>query len=211
MGHRDEIALHPISTIKPWIPLEERGDQLKPTGSGLVHVYTTDAYVLTEADWVYLQIALIAHQIHPATVAELAALGPVGGANAKRWTIEGPLVHQPDDPGEATNCTMALEVTQSMTADPGSNWRRYTPGRFRLRSVKARLTLTRPALTYDFRVLRFALLATRISAPQRPRKVQAGIVDSIPSGMSRTVVKDFEVVAGGSLEIESGAYLEVSR
>lgn len=202
-----EVA--PSASEKLWLPPEMRGTKLKPTGSGLVHTFTTDTYVLAESDWVYLQIALVAYQIHPATVAELSALGPVGGPNAKRWTIEGPLVHVPGDPGEETNCTMRIEVATSMTSTPGSAWRDYSPGRFRLRSAKARLTITRPSTAYSFRVARFTLVATRISAQQRSRKVASGVVDAIPSGMCRVVVRDFEIAAGASLEVESGAHMEI--
>jgi len=202
----DVEAAPPASDL--WVPITHRGAKLKPS-TGLTHSYTTDTKLLTEADWVYLQIAYAAYQIHPATVADLAALGPVGGRDALRWTIEGPLVHRPGDPGEQTDCVVTLEIAYSLSADPGANWIRYKPDTYRLRSAKARLTITRPSTAYSFRVIRFALLAHRVAAPQRPRKVHAGVSDVIPSGMCRVVVRDFEVLAGATLEVEAGAYLEV--
>lgn len=202
--------LAPSATESLWLPPELRGKKLKPSGGGLSHSFTTDAYVLDQSDWVYLQVALVAYQIHPATVADLSALGPVGGENAKRWTIEGPLVHVPGDPGAEENCSMRVEVATSMTASPGNAWRDYTPGKFRLRSAKARVTITRPSTAYSFRVARFALLATRVSAPQRARSVAAGVVDAIPSGMCRSVVRDFRLFSGSTLRIESNAFLKIS-
>lgn len=195
------------ATPNPWLPVEHRGTKLKPSGVGLIHSYETDPKDLLEADWAYLQVALVAYQVHPATVAELVALGPVGGANARRWTIEGPLLHRPGDPGAGANCTMVLEVAHSLTSDPGTDWKPYRPGKYRLRSVKARVTITRPAATYSFRIVRFALLATRVSPPKRPRKVR--VADVIPAGMCQIVEGEFEILAGGSLEIEAGASLQV--
>lgn len=192
---------------QPWTPRERRGYKLAPSGVGLTHTYETDIKLLAEADWVYLQVVCCAYQIHPATVAELAALGPVGGANAARWTIEGPLLHLPGDPGEATNCTISVEVTHSLTADPGSNWIRYKPGRYRLRSVKARVTVTRPSTAYSFRITKLGILATRLATAQRPRRVQDGVADVIPAGMCRIVSHDFELL--GTLDVEDDAFLEI--
>jgi hypothetical protein len=189
-------------------PPDRRLPRLKPSGATLSGVYTTDTLVFAEADWVILQVALVAWQIHPATIAELAALGPLGGANAKRWTIEGPLSHRPGDPGSG-NCTIKVEIATSMTDDPGSNWVEYEAGRYRLRSAKARLTVTRPAADYDWRVSRFALRAVRVPAGSRARRVAAGVVDAIPTGMSRVVVRDYRVQAGGTLRIEPDAYLKI--
>lgn len=190
-----------------WTPLDLRSRKLKAS-SGLVGTYTTEALVLSECDWVYLQASLVAYQIHPATVAELAALGAVGGANAQRWTIEGPLLHRPGDPGVGSNCSIRVDVSTSInSASPGTNWRSFTPGRYRIRSAVARLTLTRPSTSYNWRVARFGLLGTRVAAPNRSRKVPAGVSDVVPSGMSRVVARDFEVL--GSLEIEAGGILEI--
>ena len=202
------IEAAPNAQERQRLPAEMRGAKLMPVGPALSHVYTTDTLTLDVADIVQLQVLLVAYQIHPATIAELAALGPVGGANAKRWTIEGPLVSIPGDPGGGVNCTMALEVATSMTATPGA-WRPYEAGRYRLRSVKARVTITRPSTSFQFRVARFTLLASRLSAPQRSRRVVAGVVDAVPSGMSRVVVRDFRVEAGATLLIEDNAYLKI--
>lgn len=205
------IAPAPALAVRLRLPPEERGPSLISSGVGLVHVYTSDTYVLAESDLVQLQVLLVAYQVHPATCDELAALGPVDGPNASRWTIEGPLVHVPGDPGEATNCAMKLEIQTSMTDSPVDEpWRDYEAGRYRLRSARVRLTITRPSDTYGFSVHRFTLLATRLSAPQRSRRVRAG-GDAIPAGMCRIVVYDFEIDSGATLEIEAGGYMEVLR
>ena len=152
---------------EPWVPPERRGSKLRQSGVGLTHSYTTDAQLFSESDWVYLQVVLSAYQIHPATVAELSALGPVGSTNAMRWTIEGPTSHRIGDPGFGVNCTMLVEVAHSLTSDPGTDWRVYRPERYKLRSFKARLTVVRPDVTYGFRVTRFAVRATRVAPAQR--------------------------------------------
>ncbi len=200
-------------TEYPWIPASKLGPAVRPSGVELESSYTTDTKTLAEADWVYLQVVMAAHQVHPATVAELALLGPVGGANAKRWTIEGPLMHRPGDPGavfgnDAPQCTALVEVAHSLTADPGTNWRRYVPGRYRLRSVQARVTITRPDPSYSFALTRLAIMATRIAPPARPRRVQ-GVQDVIPSGTCRVVSRDFTIVGAGSLVIEADGYLQI--
>lgn len=200
------VSIEAAPVAKPWITPAFSGPKLQPSGSGLEHVYTTDTKALTEADWVYLQVVLVAHQIHPATVAELATLGPVGSANAQRWTIEGPLSHQPGDPGNG-NCTVLVEIAHSLTSDPGTDWKPYREGRYRLRSVKARVTITRPDDTYSFRVLRFALVAERVGAQQRPRRVQTGVAELIPAGMNWIAAGDFEVK--GTLDIEADAHLAI--
>jgi hypothetical protein len=203
------VDIEAAPTSKPWITPAFGGPKLKPSGGGLVHSYTTDAKTFAEADWVYLQIVVAAYQIHPATAAELAALGPVGSANAQRWTIEGPLSHQPGDPGAGQNCTIKAELATSMSEAPGSDWRDYGPGKYRLRSAKARITITRPSTAYDFRVTRFSLLATRSPSGSRARRCVS--YDSIPPGMSRVVVYDFEIDSGATFEIEAGGYMEVLR
>lgn len=208
MPYTSSVAVDPAPVSPgPWKPVRERGPKLIPSGSGLVHVYETDAKSLAEADWVRLSVVCSAYQIHPATVAELAALGPVGGANAQRWTVEGPLCAMPGDPG-AGNCSIVAEIAYSLTSEnPGTDWRPYVPGEYRLRSVKARVTITRPNDSYSFRVLQLGIEASRIATPQRARRVAAGVADTIPAGMCRVVVRDFEIA--GSLEIEAGAYLEI--
>lgn len=203
------IEAAPSAAERLYLPREQRGKKAKPA-SGLSHTYTTDVYSMAEADWVYLQVTLVAYQIHPATIAELAALGPVGGPNARRWTIEGPLHHVPGDPGAETNCTMKLEIAHSMAATPGSAWRDYEAGRFRLRSAQARVTIVRPSAAYDFRICRFSLLATKVPAPQQVRNVAAGVQDVIPSGMCRSIVRDFRLPATSSLRIEDDAFLKIS-
>ena len=205
------ISLEAAPPVKPWIPLERRGPKLKASGSSLTHTFTTDTEVLDSVDYVYLEIVLGAYQIHPATIKELAALGPVGGANARRWTIEGPTSHRPGDPGVGANCTMKVEIAHSMNTDPGSDWREYVPGprKYRLRSVKARLVITRPALPYDFRVTQFSLQATRVAAQKRPRGVPGSVADVIQPGACIVVPRNFEIPATGSLEIADNAYLEI--
>jgi hypothetical protein len=191
---------------QPWVPKKYRGTVLKSDGVALSSSYTTDPKLLSEADWVYLQIVCVAYQIHPATVAQLAALGPVGGANAQRWTIEGPLLNRPGDPGLG-NSTILVEIVHSLEADPGSSWIPYKPGHYRLRSVKARVTISMPSTAYSFALTRFAVYATRVAPPQRPRKVQSGIADVLPGGMCRVIAQDFEVQ--GTLDVEDDAVLEV--
>lgn len=200
------FSIEAAPTPKPWITPAFGGPKIKPSGGGLSHVYTTDTKTIAEADWVYLQVVLVAWQIHPATVAELAALGPVGSANAQRWTIEGPLSHQPGDPGNG-NCTVSVEIAHSLSSDPGSDWQPYVEGKYRLRSVKARVTITRPTTAYDFRVARFSLRAERVGAQQRPRRVQTGVAELVASGMSWIAAGDFEVK--GTLDIEADAHLAV--
>ena len=203
----DHVAIESAPTAFPWLPASEQGAKVKPSGLSLTHSYTTNTYPLDEADWVYLELVFAAYQIHPATVAELAALGPVGGENAKRWTIEGPLYHRPGDPGVGSNCTMVLEIAHSLTSSPGDDWKPYTPGRYRLRSVKARVRLTRPHTSYEFRITRMALRAKRIAPQQRPRVTYTE--DVLPEGKSLIVAHNYRVAAGGSLHIESDAHLRV--
>lgn len=200
-------AAPPVTSV--WVPAARRGPKLQPSGSGLVHTYQTDPYVLDVADWVYLQVAVEAYQIHPATVAELAALGPVGGANAKRWTVEGPLMHRPGDPGVGANCTIKLEVSTSLNADPGTDWREHDPGaEVRLRSARAKITVTRPHASYSFRVTRFALYGTRPSPPQRSLVVSAGVSDVIPAHMTR-MLPQLDIEPGAVLTVEANAILRV--
>lgn len=200
------VSVEAAPVSKPWVTPTFGGPKLEPSGGGLVHTYTTDTKVLAEADWTYLQVVLVAWQIHPATVAELAQLGPVGSANAQRWTIEGPLSHQPGDPGNV-NCTVTVEIAHSMTSDPGSDWRPYVEGKYRLRSVKARVTITRPTTDYSFRIARMALRAERVGAQQRPRRVQTGVSEVVAAGMSWIAAGDFEVK--GTLDIESDGHLAI--
>jgi hypothetical protein len=204
------IEAAPSAAAKLYLPVERHGEKLKAQGVSLVHTYQTDVKVFSECDYVWLQVALVAWQIHPATIEELDALGPIGGANMRRWTLEGPLMHRPGDPGAASNCSMRIRLAHSFRADPGTDWRPYEAGKYRCRSARAELTITRPSTDYDFRVARFTLEARRISAPQRARKVHAGVIDTVPAGMSRVVSTDFEVEATGSLEIEAGGILEIT-
>lgn len=174
------MTVEAAPTPHPWIPLSERGSKLKATAGSTTHSYTTDDRVLASAGWVYLQIVFKAYQIHPATVDELDVLGPVGGRNALRWTIEGPTSHRPGDPGAGANCAMKLEVAYSTTATPGSDWQVYRPrGRYKLRSFKTRLTITRPDETYDFRVVRFATRATRVGLSQRDHYTERFLSDLV--------------------------------
>lgn len=160
------MTIEAAPTVFLHLPPIERGSKLKATAGSTTHQYETDARSIEEADWMYLQVVHAAYQVHPATVAQLAALGPVGGRDALRWTVEGPTSHRPGDPGAVANCTFLIEVAYSLTATPGSDWRAYKPsGRYKLRSYKARLTITRPDETYDFRVLRFAVRAERVAQP----------------------------------------------
>ena len=175
-----------------------------------MHVYETDTKVLSESDLVRLSLVCSAHQIHPASVDDLAFLGDLDSRNAARWTIEGPLVHVPGDPGEPTNCTITPEIAYSLDSeDPGDDWKPYKPGKYRLRSVKARITITRPSTAYEFRVTQLGIRADRVSAPHRALKVASGISDVIPSGMCSLAVREFEVL--GTLEIEAGGHLEILR
>lgn len=150
----------------PWVPVIKRSGALKRDLLNVIpeHQFTTDAYVLSESDWVYLQAVLYAEQIHPWTVDQVDALGPIEGPNAARWTMEGPTF---DLPGEPQQCDCKIEVAHSLTDDPGTDWRVFRAGKFKLRSAKLRLTITRHSLDFDFRVYRFALRATRMAPPQR--------------------------------------------
>jgi len=205
------VSVEAAPALRMWVEPRLRGPKVKPDPSELVSAYTTDTKVLAAADWVHLSVVFDAVHIHPATVDDLAILGPVDGENAKRWSIEGPLSHRPGDPGAGANISVLIEVAMSLTGDPGSNWQPYEPGRYRLRSVRARATLTRPRDDYDFRIVRFALEAEREAPANRPRFVHAATQDVIPARMSRQVSTDFEIEAGAELEIEAGGILEITQ
>lgn len=162
ISQADTIA----GTTDPWVPAIKRSVALKRDNLNvyLVAQFTTNDHVLAESDWVYLQAAVYAEQIHPWTLDQVDALGPIEGPNAQRWTMEGPTSIAP---GEPANCTMLLEVAHSLTTSPGSDWREFRPGRYKLRSYRMRLTITRPSLDFDFRVYRFATRATRAAPAQR--------------------------------------------
>lgn len=204
----DTVAA-PTGAVVHRTPKAFRSKTLKPDALSLESIYRTDPLVLEAADDVWIEVTMEAYQIHPATVAELAALGPVGGENAKRWTVEGPLYHRPGDPGAGRNCTITVEITTSLSSDPGDNWRTYEAGVYRARSVKARLKISRPSTAYSWRVGRFTVSAARIPPPQRGRVVRPGVVDVVPSGMSRTVVRNLRVSPDATLRIESDAFLKI--
>lgn len=148
----------------PWIPAVRRSAHLKATGVALTGSYTTDVHAFSEPDEVYLQAVTYAEQVHPWTVEQVAALGPIEGPNARRWTMEGPTSLRP---GEPSNCTLKVEVATSLGAAPGGDWRTFVPGMFKLRSYKFRATLTRPSADFDFRLYRLATRATRKAQPMR--------------------------------------------
>lgn len=153
-------------STNPWDPVVKKSVALKrdSLNAHLIGQFTSNARVLAESDWVYLQALLYAEQIHPWTVDQVAALGPIEGRNAMRWTLEGPLS---PGPGEPANCAIFLEVAHSLTATPGSDWREFKPGKYKLRSYRMRLTIARPSLDFDFRIYRLATRATRVAPPQR--------------------------------------------
>lgn len=155
----------------PWIPAIKRSGALKRDllNVALVAVYESESLVLNESDWVYLQAVLYAEQIHPYTLDQIGALGPIEGPNAARWTIEGPTS---DLPGEPQQCDFKIEVAHSLMATSGTDWRAFRPGKFKLRSCRLRLTITRYSLDFDFRVYRFAIRANRIAPPQRDWAVE---------------------------------------
>lgn len=165
MGTFFEMAVHPTSS-NPWEAPYRRSGALKrdALNVALFHQYTTDPFVLDEADWVYLQALVYAEQIHPWTVDQVSELGGIESRNAKRWTMEGPISPVA---GEPANCTQLLQVAYNLTASPGSDWRTFQPDKYKLRSVKLRLTITRPSTDFDFRVYRLAIRATRVAPPQR--------------------------------------------
>lgn len=158
-------------TTNPWVPAIRRSAALKRDALNveLVATFTGDPHVLSESDWVYLQVSMYAEQIHPWTVDQIDALGPIEGENAARWTWEGPTYTLP---GEPANCTFALEVAHSLTSDPGTDYRAFQSGLFKLRSYRVRLVITRPSLEFDFRVYRLATRATRRALPQREVHVE---------------------------------------
>jgi hypothetical protein len=141
------MAIHAAQPY-PWVAPERRSAALKASGGGLVHTYESDAQALGAAAWVYLQAVIYAEQIHPATADDLDAMS---GRDLARWSIEGPTFVRP---GETPNCTLKLEVAYSLTATPGSDWREFRPGRYKLRSYQMKLTVTRPTTDYDFRIYR---------------------------------------------------------
>lgn len=154
-----------LGDLSNWIPLQLRGSKLKPSGGGLVHTYETDAQVLAESDWVYLQVVSSMYQIHPKAWDNYDEFGAFDGRNMSRWTWEGPLHLLP---GETPNCTSLVEVAYSQTTDPGSAWQEVFPGElYKLRSFKTRVTVTRPHTSYDFRITRLATRATRRAPAQR--------------------------------------------
>lgn len=165
MGTIISMSIQPPST-DPWVPLIRRGAALKRDllNVDLIGSYTGDAHVFDEAEWVYLQAVTYAEQVHPWTVDQIDALGPIEGANAMRWTFEGPTSIRA---GEPQNCTMALELAYSQTTVPGSDWRTFRPGRYKLRSYRVRIVVTRPSLDFDFRVYRLATRATKLGKARK--------------------------------------------
>jgi hypothetical protein len=81
------ITVHPApSASEPWIPPIKRTGALKrdALNESLVHQYLADAHTLEESDWVYLHAVVYAEQIHPWTIDQVDALGPIEGRNAAR-------------------------------------------------------------------------------------------------------------------------------
>lgn len=155
-----DLSSEPAPVAKPWLRTIERGKKLKASGAALAHEYETDTRTLKAPDWVYLQVSWSAYQIHPIAWDDLDQYGAFDGPDMARWTWEGPTSLLP---GETPNCTIRCEVAYSTTSSPGSDWKEYREGRYRLQSVKARLVITRPNADYDFRVLRLATRVTRVA------------------------------------------------
>lgn len=134
--------------------------EVESSGPGLGFRYEFTGQSFSAAVHVYLQVGLIARQIHPATIAEVSAIvGPLGSRKARQWTIEGPLLASLwDEP----NCTVKVEVAHSLGSTPGTDWREYRPGVYRLRSYAVRVTITRPSAAFDFRLSRLYVRATKM-------------------------------------------------
>jgi hypothetical protein len=149
--------------IAPGVPPVKQSPSLAPSGGGLTHVYTSGTKIIAggEPDWVYLSAVLYAEQIHPATLEDLDAMDV---RDLERWSIEGPTSLRP---GETPNCSLTLDMAYSLTTTPGTDWREFRPGEYKLRSYILRLTITRPTTDYDFRVYRLATRATRKAKPMR--------------------------------------------
>ena len=164
MPQLQNVSVEAAPTNQPWLPAPERGAKLKANGASLTHSYETDTRALAEADWVYLQVGWIAYQVHPMGWDALDVYGAFDGRDMQRWTWEGPTSLRA---GEVGNCSIACELAYSTTSSPGSDWRAFRPGRYKLRSFKVRLVVTRPSTSYDFRILRLATRATRVAVPRR--------------------------------------------
>lgn len=141
------------------VPPQYQTSALKATGGGTLHTYTGDAQSLSSLQEVHLEVVLVAYQIHPYTLDQLDQLGPIGGRNWRRWSLEGPTC--PRD-GEPDNCTIQVQIAHSPTATAGTDWKEYRPGLYRLRSYNARIRITRPNTNFDFRVHRFAVRVARL-------------------------------------------------
>jgi len=139
-------------------------NQLIASGSGTTHTYQFTGTPFSTAVPVFLQVGVEAEQHHPATLTELDKLGPIGGRNMGRWTLEGPLVALSGDAGSTVNCTLTTEVAFSTSLTAGSDFREYKAGIYRMRSFKVKVTVVRPDATYNFAITRLSVRATKIGA-----------------------------------------------
>lgn len=147
------------------LPPAYRSAALYASGGALEHIYEGNVRSLFAAEELQLEVVLVAYQIHPWTVEQISELGPIGGRNMARWTLEGPTSPMPGEPG---NCTFKLEIAHSTGASPGTDWREIRPGgKYLLRSYQTRLTIVRPSTDFDFRVHRLNVSATRTLTPQQ--------------------------------------------
>jgi hypothetical protein len=132
-------------------------DILEFTGAGLEGSYETAGLAFEEARWIYLQAFADAEQIHPVTWD--GSTGTWDGPAAQQWSWEGPLWLDDAWPSE---CGLRVFVRHSLKATTsGADWVEYRPGRMRCRSFDVRIEVTRPSSSYDVRINRLAILATR--------------------------------------------------
>jgi hypothetical protein len=144
--------------------LQVTGGILEFAGSALTGSFTT-AIPLFSSDgtkaiprWCMVEAHAVAQQVHPLTLAGFPL--PIGHPEMKRWTLEGPLYIAT---GETGNCTLGIAVSYQET--PGAAYtafRRFTPGLYKVVAAQFKITVTRPATTYQVRISRFATRIRRL-------------------------------------------------
>jgi len=125
--------------------------------TGLTRLVFSDPYVDTGeyigpahdlaaiARW-HIGAAAEGYQVHSAAPSDLPS-GPTGARRQAWWTPQGPA--DPRDPLYAP-LTYALQIRTSDTSDPtGGTFADHRPGAYTCRSFQLRVTVTRPAATFD--------------------------------------------------------------
>lgn len=140
------------------------------SGSNLSGTYTTAGkltMLTAQPEWAWVQFHVVADQVSPWTVADLAEL-PVDSPMSSNMTAEGLIAY----PRAATPefdfltdyqpCTIAVEM-RFTTSAAGSfgDWVKYEPGYYNFVNVQFRVTFTRPSTAYSFRMYRCASRLSR--------------------------------------------------